>query len=71
VVLAQNAPQLTHHPVLSGWLHCTARNAAAKAVRSDVRRRDREQEAATMNQLLSAESETSWEQIAPLLLNLA
>jgi RNA polymerase sigma factor (sigma-70 family) len=65
VVLAGNARQLTHHPVLSGWLHCTARNLAAKTVRSDVRRRAREQEAALMNELLSKESEPSWETIAP------
>ena len=67
VALAGNALQLAGHPVLSGWLHCTARNLAAKAVRSDARRRVREQEAATMNELLSAESEPSWEAIAPYL----
>ena len=57
VALAQNAAQLTERPVLSGWLHRTAQNLAAKAVRSDVRRRAREQEAAAMNDLLAAESE--------------
>ena len=31
--------------VLSGWLHRTAHNLAANAVRCDVRRRAREQEA--------------------------
>ena len=46
VALAQNARELTDHPVLSGWLHCAARNLAAKAVRADIRRRTREQEAA-------------------------
>ncbi|MCC6819586.1 MAG: sigma-70 family RNA polymerase sigma factor [Verrucomicrobia subdivision 3 bacterium] len=65
VALAQNARQLTAHPVLSGWLHRTAQNLAAKAVRSDVRRRAREQEAATMNELLSAEPNAVWEHIAP------
>lgn len=65
VALAQNARQLTDHPVLSGWLHRTAQNLAANAVRTDVRRRIREQEAATMNELLSAESDVSWEHIAP------
>ncbi|MBP9900769.1 MAG: RNA polymerase sigma factor [Verrucomicrobia bacterium] len=65
VALAQNARQLTAHPVLSGWLHRTAQNLAAKAVRSDVRRRAREQEAATMNELLSAEPDAAWEHIAP------
>ena len=66
VALAKNAPQLLDRPVLSGWLHRTAQNIAAQTVRSDVRRRAREQEASTMNELLSAESDNAvWEQIAP------
>jgi len=67
VALAQNARQLKDHPVLSGWLHRTTQNLASKAVRSDVRRRVREQEAATMNELLSAEPDAIWERIAPQL----
>ena len=67
VALAQNARQLTERPVLSGWLHRTAQNIAANAVRSDVRRRVREQEAATMNELLSSAPDASWEHIAPQL----
>src|SRR3974390_2069305 len=54
VALAQNAEQLADRAVLSGWLHRTAQNIAANAVRADVRRRAREQEAATMNELLSS-----------------
>jgi hypothetical protein len=65
LALAQDAASLARYPVLSGWLHCTARNLAAKSVRAEVRRRAREQEAATMNQLLSAESEVPWKLIAP------
>src|SRR5438046_5213176 len=65
VALARNAPQLISRPVLSGWLHRTAQNLAANVVRSDVRRRAREQEAAVMNELLSAEPDHVWEQIAP------
>jgi RNA polymerase sigma factor (sigma-70 family) len=68
VALAQNARQLTNRPVLSGWLHRTAQNLAGKTVRTDVRRRAREQEAAVMNELL-AESGTDvppdWREIAP------
>lgn len=67
IALAQNASQLAGRPVLSGWLHRTAQNLAANAVRADVRRRVREQEAAAMNELLSAEPEASWDQIAPQL----
>jgi RNA polymerase sigma factor (sigma-70 family) len=65
VALAQNASQLTTHPVLSGWLHCTTRNLAAKCVRAEVRRRAHEQEAAAMNQLLANEPEALWKNIAP------
>ena len=74
VVLAQNARQLTDRPALAGWLHGTARNLAVKVIRSDVRRRAREQEAAVMNKLLSASPDLSrrsqteadaWEHIAP------
>ena len=65
VALAQNARRLVDRPVLSGWLHCTARNLSVKLVRSDARRRAHEQEAALMNQLLSNEPDASWDQIAP------
>jgi RNA polymerase sigma factor (sigma-70 family) len=65
MALAQAAAQLAEHPVLSGWLHRTARNLAVKAIRTDARRRTREHEAAAMNELLSGESDASWEQIAP------
>ena len=65
VALAQNAAQLAGRPVLSGWLHLTARNLAAKTVRSEVRRRAHEQEAAAMNELLSAEPDAVWKHIAP------
>ena len=62
VALAQNAGQLANHSVLSGWLHRTARNLAANTVRSETRRRTREQEAAAMNQL--NETEADWETIS-------
>jgi RNA polymerase sigma factor (sigma-70 family) len=65
VALAKNAAQLTHRPVLSGWLHRTAQNIAAQTVRSEVRRRAREQEAAAMNALLATEPDALWANIAP------
>ncbi len=65
LALAQNASQLADRSVLSGWLHRTAQNLAANAVRSEVRRRAREQEAATMNELLAGAPDAPWEQIAP------
>jgi RNA polymerase sigma factor (sigma-70 family) len=63
VALAQNARQLADRPVLSGWLHRTTQNLAAKIVGSDVRRRAREQEAVAMNEV--QEPDTAWEYIEP------
>src|ERR1044071_1341241 len=57
LALAHNARHLAERPVLAGWLHRTAQNLAANVVRSDVRRRAREQEAAAMNDLLAAETD--------------
>jgi RNA polymerase sigma factor (sigma-70 family) len=65
IVLAEKAASLTGHPVLSGWLHTTARNQACKSIRSEARRRICEQEAATMNELLSTGPDANWEHIAP------
>jgi RNA polymerase sigma factor (sigma-70 family) len=67
LALAQNASQLSDRAVLSGWLHRTTQNLAANAVRADVRRRAREQEAAAMNELLVPEPDAAWEDIAPRL----
>lgn len=63
----KNAPQLIDRPVLSGWLHRTAQNIAAQTVRTEVRRRAREQEVAVMNDSLSAsqKSDSTWTEIAP------
>jgi RNA polymerase sigma factor (sigma-70 family) len=69
VALAHNARQLTDRPVLSGWLHRTTQNLAANTVRSAVRRRAREQEAAAMNEMHCAEPDAPWERIAPHLDN--
>ncbi len=69
LALAKSAAQLTERPVLAGWLHRTAQNIAAQTVRTDVRRRAREQEAAAMNELLSDSSGAgvppAWSEIAP------
>lgn len=63
VALAQNAATLADHPVLSGWLHCATRNVASQIVRSEVRRRAREQEAATMQ--LSPDTDAPWQEVEP------
>lgn len=50
---------------LSGWLHTTTRNLAVKSVRTEVRRRAREQEAGTMALSSLEELHETWDQIAP------
>ncbi len=65
VALAHNAPKLVAIPALEGWLHGTTRNLAANVVRTEVRRRNREQEAALMNEMLSTGTDANWEHIAP------
>jgi RNA polymerase sigma factor (sigma-70 family) len=65
IALARSAKHLTNRPVLAGWLHQTTRNIAANTIRSALRRSVYEQEAATMNELLTSPNENSWEDIAP------
>jgi RNA polymerase sigma factor (sigma-70 family) len=65
IALAKRAKDLANRPVLAGWLHQTTRNIAINTIRSANRRRVHEQEAATMNELLTSANEHSWEDIAP------
>jgi RNA polymerase sigma factor (sigma-70 family) len=65
VALAKNASRLAGHAVLSGWLHRTTQNIAAQTVRTEVRRRAREQEAAAMNEMVVHSPDVTWETIAP------
>jgi len=65
LALSQQSAKLMDRPVLSGWLHYTARNIAAQTVRTIERRRAREQECAAMNDLLAQESDDAWEHIVP------
>ncbi len=65
LALAQNARRLADRAVLSGWLFCTAHNLSVNVVRSEERRRAREEKAAAMNELLAADHEAVWESIAP------
>ncbi|MDB6052723.1 MAG: polymerase, sigma-24 subunit, subfamily [Verrucomicrobiales bacterium] len=67
LALAQSSYELTNRPVLDGWLHRTAQNLSSKLVRTEVRRRVREQEAVTMKEIFTGEPNTKWEQIAPQL----
>src|SRR5258707_15177845 len=64
IILARKAATLKPGTILSGWLYRTAQFAGAKAVRTEVRRRNREQEAAMIEPEQTGET---WQQIAPLL----
>src|SRR5215469_1989526 len=64
--LARKAGQLQQHPTLSGWLHTSARFAAAKIVRAESRRHVREQEILSMDHP-SQEQDLQWSQIHPVL----
>lgn len=63
--LARKARFLSRDVRLGGWLYQAARFSAAKAVRTEKRRRARE-EAFVMNESLS-ESPREWEQLRPVL----
>src|SRR5262249_301188 len=67
IAMARSPLQLAEHRALSGWLHLTTRNLSANVVRTDVRRREREREAANMNELLAPETTVDWDQISPQL----
>jgi RNA polymerase sigma factor (sigma-70 family) len=63
IALVQNARKLAVREVLSSWLHLTARNLAAKLVRTEERRRAREKEAVAM-ETESPEPEQVWSRVA-------
>jgi RNA polymerase sigma factor (sigma-70 family) len=64
LALARNAHQLSPRTTLGGWLHSTTHNLAVMTVRSEERRRIREQKAAPMLSDSSA-NDSVWERIAP------
>lgn len=65
--LARKAPGLSEKVVLAGWLHRGTIFAARQILRSENRRRAREQQAVTMNVIQSEPEDHGWQQIRPLL----
>lgn len=66
--LARKAPQLSQRQVLSGWLYRSTQFAASDVVRSERRRRTREQESQTMSESTTlASRDVDWQQLRPLL----
>src|ERR1051326_9181353 len=66
--LAKKASELSQRAVLSGWLCRSAQFAAADVVRSERRRRTREEKAEIMKENLPTdEAHPDWEKFRPLL----
>jgi len=65
ILMARKARTFRENVVLPGWLYRTAPFAGATALRSEHRRRQREQEALQMQQ--NASSDETWRRLAPVL----
>jgi len=66
VVLAESAGKLGSHPTIAGWLYQTTLNKSRERLRSDLRRRRREQVAMNL-ELAGAEGDSVWASLVPLL----
>jgi len=66
LVLARKAKSLRRGTVLSGWLYQTARLTASNALRGEIRRQHREQQA-YMQSTLNQPEPDHWTQVGPLL----
>ncbi len=66
IILSRKAHTLRSGTILSGWLYRTTQFAAARALRTEMRRRQREQEAVKM-QTEPSNPNSIWEELSPLL----
>jgi RNA polymerase sigma factor (sigma-70 family) len=67
VDLARKAREVAKCPVLAGWLHISTHHAAAKAVRSEQRRRAREAIAQSVDLSDASANDAEWARIRPSL----
>src|SRR5262245_38166766 len=63
LAMAKESSKLQERTSISGWLHQTSRNLAINVVRTEERRRAREQEAFAMNNSDPDNSDIFWKQI--------
>ena len=70
-LLARKAAALRRHATLAGWLHTTTRFTASEALRTERRRRAREQEAYTMHGTTAIKpdsaDDTTWLDLRPVI----
>ena len=64
VALAQAAGKLGSHPTIAGWLHQTALNKSREWLRTELRRRKREQVAFKLD-AARAEGDSVWSPLVP------
>jgi len=67
IILARKAGGFPADTPLSGWLYQTARLTTANFLRSEMRRRRREQEAHMETEIRESQTEPIWDGLAPLL----
>lgn len=65
--LARKASAVARHETVVGWLHTATRFAAAKAVRAEVRRQGREQEAQLVKDVMDGAGGPNWEEVRPVI----
>ncbi len=66
MALAESSGKLGSHPTIAGWLYQTTLNKSRERLRSDLRRRRREQVAVNLA-LAGAEGDSVWSPLVPLL----
>jgi RNA polymerase sigma factor (sigma-70 family) len=66
-LLARKAKSLGPATILAGWLHHATRFVAKRALRTQRRRHQREQEAYMQSMLEQGTTESAWEEMGPLL----
>lgn len=66
ILLARKAPAFSTRTIIPGWLYRTTQFVAARAIRSEMRRQQREQEAFAMQQISSPTAD-AWQNLEPAL----